>query len=1111
MSVIGALFALVVESSQFSSIQGVEVVQVVAGSVAEKAGVRKGDVITAWGTRRPVTPTGLRLAIRNTTGRGLISVKMVGRSVSLDPETLGGFPKSPASFGVHTIPSLSGKSREMTLKAWEIFDTDRSGSAKLLSAAAEEELQKGRATQGIWLSLAAARTEGGDRFHARILELTKQLNLVNDASLRAEILNDRYWSDPKVSMDPKQPDHRFWWYQTIDALEKGGYPISAAILMGFHGTGYPFDYVQSEKIALRRRALALLEDERGAEALKAPLLRNLGWETHVYEGGSSLRTAAGKSAYLAAAMVYESLGDKRVQITPLGDLSWNIRTDVTDASLVSERSFSAVQGQAGALALAALAAFHQYHYTEAEELALKAVRIRDSIGSDIPWDLASYDSHIIPIYVLALTSLVRGDLDSSIAWHSEYKRLNLTNAVTDDQIRLGQLMFRKDPGGQSLAEQVIKRNQWNSKIGDWDIAVPYLVGLLIKQKRGQEALTYLEPALRRWRGAFRSMWIPQGFISLGDVKRSLGDSTGALEAYEGAVMAAQNSPRANPYTIRALSRWGSLVSDQAKYPEAQKALEEALSLSLLFASQAKGELSRQFAASIVSEVSAALVQHYERSGQSIKALETLENSRGRSLAALMASSRDNEDSAVWQAYKEAARVFEAVENEIIAEEQKIRQAEIEAQSAAGVTQSLKGLGVSLDFSPDPSAFLKEAAASKQKVMQLRSKRALARLDLEKTSAAALESARGKRPLFSAQSFLQGLPSGRVFVTFCAGPTEVIVIAGSKEAGIKSSPVSLKGEALEDWTARIVKPFSNPAASMEAVDAVAKEGFSTLFPGEIASLIGGAKELLIVPEGDLWTLPFAALKNGKGAWLGSSLPITYALSLTVSQGGEAVSAGTGAVVVGDPIFSRGGSAAGQSVNQEATRLWSGSDPPPPLPATKLEAEEVAKLYKATPLIGEGATESNLRRSIEQARIIHLATHGYISAEFPLASGVLLTAPRSITDASDDGVLQAAEIARRMRLKADLVVLSACETGRGLLLQGEGVQGLVRSLTLAGARSVVASQWKVADESTKELMVRFHTSFAKSGSSAQSLMEAMRHSMVKRPHPYYWAPFAAYGSL
>jgi tetratricopeptide (TPR) repeat protein len=1104
------LAACMASSAQTSALAGLEVVQVLPGSVAEKAGIRKGDIITSWAGRQLETPTSLRLAIRNTTGRGLVPVRLRGRSISIDPESLGTFPKSPSAFGADTVPAFSGSTREMVLKAWEIFLTNREESAKLLYAASDEENRFGKTTKGVWLSLAAIRTEGGRGYFTRLMGLSKVEPTLTDHGLRAEILNDRYWADPKIGANPSHPEHRVWWYRAIEAVQKGGYPVTAAVMMGVHDRGAPFYLADAEAVAMRRRALITLEKIRESEALQAPTLRNLGWNSHMQQGGTTAETVSGKSAYLRAAKIYEKLGNQRVPITSLTDLTWNIRTDYRDRGLSAEVSFSAVQGQAGALALAALAAFHQFQYTEAEELALKAIQLRDKLKNDLPVGWATYDSHVLPVYVLALTALVRGDLEGSIAWHNEYARLKISDDVTDGQIRIGQLLFRNDHSGKDFADRLVKRNSWGSKMGDWDLAVPYLAGILIKEQKGKEVLAFLEPAISHWRGANKPMWLPQGYTTLGDVKRSIGDVPGALQAYANAMSSAQNRPRANPYTIRALCRWGGLVSDQAQYAEAQKALEEALSLSLLFASQAKGELSRQFAASIVSEASASLVQHYSRTGQAALALQALENSRGRSLATLMASSRGDEASAVWQAYKDAARAFEAIENEIILNEQLVKQSEVEAQTASGIAQSLKGLGVSQDFAPDPAAFSKEAAAAKQKLSELRSRRSLARLELERTSAAALDSARGSRTAFAAESALQALPEGRVFVTYCATPTGVTVLAGSKAAGIVSSALDLQNEGLSDWVARIVKPFMDPSVPMENVDAAAKEGYRTLFPGPVGPIVASAKELVIIPESDLWTLPFAALKTPKGVWLGSSIPITYSLSLSLAGPSQKGPTGTGAMVIGDPIFSHTAPAEGSGLAAEATRLWSGGTPPPPLPATRQEAEDVAKLYGGSPLLGPDATEANLRKRIEQARIIHLATHGYISSEFPLASGVLLTPPASITDAADDGVLQAAEIARRLRLQADLVVLSACETGRGVFLQGEGVQGLVRSLMLAGAKSVVASQWKVADESTKDLMIAFHTRFSKSGASSVSLAEAMKQAQAKRPHPYYWAPFGAYGS-
>jgi CHAT domain-containing protein len=128
--------------------------------------------------------------------------------------------------------------------------------------------------------------------------------------------------------------------------------------------------------------------------------------------------------------------------------------------------------------------------------------------------------------------------------------------------------------------------------------------------------------------------------------------------------------------------------------------------------------------------------------------------------------------------------------------------------------------------------------------------------------------------------------------------------------------------------------------------------------------------------------------------------------------------------------------------------------------------------------------------------------------------LLTAPAKEPEPGDtdnDGALQAWEIYSQLKLKADLVVLSACETGRGQEVEGEGLVGLSRALQYAGARSIVASQWKVADRSTAELMVAFHRALRQGLAKDEALRRAMAHvrGNPATSHPYYWAPFVLVG--
>jgi CHAT domain-containing protein len=169
-----------------------------------------------------------------------------------------------------------------------------------------------------------------------------------------------------------------------------------------------------------------------------------------------------------------------------------------------------------------------------------------------------------------------------------------------------------------------------------------------------------------------------------------------------------------------------------------------------------------------------------------------------------------------------------------------------------------------------------------------------------------------------------------------------------------------------------------------------------------------------------------------------------------------------------------------------------------------------LYGSEPLIGEAATERAVRGKISSAAVVHLATHGYFHPRLAMSSGLLLTPPTvepaaGATD--DDGALQAWEFGRTLPLRAQLVVLSGCETGRGEKVSGEGLVGLTRALQGAGARSVVATHWKVADRSTARLMVIFHEALRGGLAKDEALRQAMAETAARdaTSPPFYWAAF------
>jgi CHAT domain-containing protein/tetratricopeptide (TPR) repeat protein len=165
---------------------------------------------------------------------------------------------------------------------------------------------------------------------------------------------------------------------------------------------------------------------------------------------------------------------------------------------------------------------------------------------------------------------------------------------------------------------------------------------------------------------------------------------------------------------------------------------------------------------------------------------------------------------------------------------------------------------------------------------------------------------------------------------------------------------------------------------------------------------------------------------------------------------------------------------------------------------------ARLY----LDGE-ATEENVKDNelLRHARRIHFATHGLLDEKQPELSGLLLSRGAG---SREDGLLQVYEIFN-LQLDADLVVLSACDTGLGTMVSGEGLVGVTRALLYAGARSVVVSLWQVDDASTPDLMAGFYRHLDQDADKTESLRLA-KLEMIRQgrfSHPYYWAPFILIG--
>ncbi|MEE8523327.1 MAG: CHAT domain-containing protein, partial [Thermoanaerobaculia bacterium] len=396
-----------------------------------------------------------------------------------------------------------------------------------------------------------------------------------------------------------------------------------------------------------------------------------------------------------------------------------------------------------------------------------------------------------------------------------------------------------------------------------------------------------------------------------------------------------------------------------------------------------------------------------------------------------------------------------------------------------------------------------------------------------------------------------LDPGTVMLSYSVGEEQTDLFVVSRAHGLSVETV----DAGEDELRREVELFRRliPRAipgdsfgnyDFERLRDLGRHLYSTLI-APVASNIQQHDRVLIIPDGPLHLLPFGALIRdttpGSPArgwqYLVEWKPLHSAISATVyaelkSSRRPAPSAGGDTRIsfaaFGDPHYPRtltrelhhsGGQPS--SVVDRGALGWK------PLPHTRREVEQIAELFPAEAIriyLGEDATEARVKAIGRQPRILHIAAHGHLDQRQPLNSFIALTISEELGEDRDNGLLQVWEIFERVRLDADLVVLSACRSALGKDLGGEGLLGLTRAFQYAGARSVAATLWSVQDQTTAELMVRFYRQLNADKATAEALRAAQieliqgtirvendEGQIVERDAsaPYYWAAFQIYG--
>lgn len=371
---------------------------------------------------------------------------------------------------------------------------------------------------------------------------------------------------------------------------------------------------------------------------------------------------------------------------------------------------------------------------------------------------------------------------------------------------------------------------------------------------------------------------------------------------------------------------------------------------------------------------------------------------------------------------------------------------------------------------------------------------------------------------------------------------------------------LTGEVYAAWTAR--QPRSGESINLReqriaAADANALEKASALSRMLLSPLAArlknewSEKRLLVVADGALEYMPFAALPapDSTAALISQheivNLPSVSSLALLRRGAADRQPASKMIAVLADPVFEKndpryltanGRKPANELISYRtrsaeaepavAPLSWASvrgeaSDDSPNarrglsrLPFSREEADAIVALAPASSRLKATDFHASLAAvmggELENYRIVHFATHGLLDSDRPELSGLVL----SLIDengAPQNGFLRMADI-YNLRLRAEMVVLSACQTGLGKEIKGEGLIGLTRGFMYAGAQRVVASLWQVDDMATAELMKRFYRGVLKDGARPAAAMRAAQLELMKQKRwstPYYWAGFILQG--
>lgn len=356
----------------------------------------------------------------------------------------------------------------------------------------------------------------------------------------------------------------------------------------------------------------------------------------------------------------------------------------------------------------------------------------------------------------------------------------------------------------------------------------------------------------------------------------------------------------------------------------------------------------------------------------------------------------------------------------------------------------------------------------------------------------------------------GLPAATAVVSIVAMDDELVLLGFDRTRRF-ARVLPIGRDALADLTQPILDSLADPTSNIASLERRLLDLSTRLFLGA-EDLLRDKTRLIVLPDGALAALPFSLLSVDTGRYrpfvLQGQVEVVPALRLL---GRPALTvqapAGKTLLALADPKYPASYS-PDELAAANARLVLRGRIAGlnfSPLPETRTEVESISRLLgpqSTTLRLGAEARESFLKQTdLKPYRYLHFATHGVLAGEVPgLGEPALILAE----EPGEDGFLRASEVLD-LKLNADLAILSACNTGSGQYVAGEGTIGLSRAFLIAGSKAVIVSLWPVASKETEDLMVGFYAAERDTGDPSAALRKAMLDMRQKRPHPMFWAPF------